>query len=160
MMPESPVVERATAADLDALHRLLQEQFGEHDICLPADDLKRAVAEVLAREDLGLFLVAREGGQVVGMAAISWVWTLEHGGRSAWLDELYVLPEHRGRGLGAALVARVEDEVRALGCAALDLEVDEEHRRAERLYERAGFRRLPRTRWVKHIEGEGDSCAS
>ncbi len=144
-------IERATPADVDSIHRLLAGQFDEHDIDTSPEVLRHAIAEILRNEGLGLFLVARDGGEVVGLAALSFAWTLEHGGKSVWLDELYVVPERRGRGIGRALLARVIDEARALGCKAIDLEVKEAHRRAERLYERQGFRRLARTRWAKPV---------
>jgi ribosomal protein S18 acetylase RimI-like enzyme len=150
-----PTIEKATPNDLQALQQLLGRQFAEHDIELAGQALAGAIAPVLDDERLGFFLLARQGAEMTGMAAISFAWTLEHGGKSAWLDEVYVLPRHRGQGLGAALLAEAEREIARAGCAAIDLEVDTEHARAERLYRRAGFQPLPRTRWVKHLEREG-----
>ncbi len=75
-------------------------------------------------------------------------WTLEHGGRSAWLEELYVQPEYRGRGIGQKLLAAAINRAREEGCRAIDLEVDRGHPRASHLYDREGFVRLARTRWV------------
>lgn len=98
-----------------------------------------------------MFLVARKNDQVIGCAAISYAWTLEHGGKSAWLDELYVLPAYRGQGIGSLLVDRAVAEAQSEGCKAMDLEVEEEHVRAERLYARKGFRPLRRRRWVKPL---------
>jgi GNAT superfamily N-acetyltransferase len=150
--------ERATPTDLEALRQLLGQQFVEHGIELNGEVLVQATAQMLRDERLGFFVLARQGGKTVGMAAVSFAWTLEHGGRSAWLDELYVLPEHRGQGLGTALLAEVEREIGRSGCAAIDLEVDRAHARAERLYRRVGFQPLPRSRWVKTLGGEGDDA--
>ena len=55
------------------------------------------------------------------------------------VHDLAVLPEHRGRGVGRALLAAVERKARALGCARVTLEVQENNGRARRVYERAGF---------------------
>jgi GNAT superfamily N-acetyltransferase len=70
------------------------------------------------------------------------------------LDELYVLPEYRGGGVGRSLLEQAIIAAREMGCAALDLdlEVDQDHARAERLYARAGFQSLARSRWVKHLK--------
>jgi len=84
-------------------------------------------------------------------ADVAFTWTLEHGGKSAWLDELYVVPEYRGKGIGAALLRAALEAAQRSGCAAVDLEVDEARARAENLYVQAGFRPLGRSRWVKKI---------
>ena len=89
---------------------------------------------------------------MIGLAAISYAWTLEHGGKSAWLDELYVLPEHRSRGIGNALLEKVIEKVRMEGCRAIALEVEEGHRGAEGLYASKSFIQLRRRRWVRKLE--------
>ncbi len=69
-----------------------------------------------------------------------------------WLDELYVLPARRSEGIGTALLERTSALARERGCLALELEVDANHGRAARLYERAGFGRLARTRRSRRLE--------
>jgi ribosomal protein S18 acetylase RimI-like enzyme len=144
-------VERATLADREILIDLTHRQFIEHEIMYTAEILDSAIEEMLAKEGLGILLIAIENSQVIGFAVISFSWTLEHGGKSAWLDELYVLPEYRGRGVGSMLVGKVIEAAKKEGCKAIDLEVEEDHRRAERLYERKGFERLTRSRWAKSL---------
>jgi ribosomal protein S18 acetylase RimI-like enzyme len=145
-------IERAHASDIEPIHHLLLSQFAEHSISVPHTSLEQAIGELLKDARKGVCLVAREGGEIVGVAVISLAWTLEHGGKSAWLDELYVLPECRGRGVGQALLEQAITAAREMGCAALDLEVDQDHTRAERLYVRAGFQSLARSRWVKYLK--------
>ena len=57
----------------------------------------------------------------------------------AHINNLAVLPELRGRGLGTQLLERIIDEAAHLGASMLTLEVRESNRPARRLYERAGF---------------------
>lgn len=145
-------IEAARAADRAALIDLLTRQLIEHD--LPADPtgISRAVDGVLDDERLGFLLVARaEDEAAAGVAYVARHWSLEHGGASCWLEELYVLPPWRCRGLGAALVRAACDRARALGCVAMDLEVTADHARAEHLYEREGFRELGRRRWGRGL---------
>ena len=106
-----------------------------------------AIAGLVTVPDRGALLLARESEEAVGVAVLAYIWTLEHGGLVAWLDELYVVPWQRCRGTGRALLDRALAEAGARGCVAIELEVDREHARAESLYERAGFGRLPRSRW-------------
>lgn len=138
-------------SDLETISELLARQFDEHAIEIPAERLRAAVEAMLADSRLGLFLLAYSDAQVCGLACLSFCWTLEHGGKSAWLDELYVLPSFRSQGIGGALIEAALKSACEQGCAAVDLEVDSEHRRAETLYQRAGFEALPRSRWVKSL---------
>ena len=142
---------RAGLADLEILLILLAKQFDEHEIAFAPDELEVAIKAEFIRDDLGFFMIASKEDQAIGFAAVSYAWTLEHGGKSAWLDELYVLPGQRNAGVGDQLIEGVIEELKQEGCLAIDLEVEAEHNRAEHLYARKGFEKLHRTRWVKKL---------
>jgi ribosomal protein S18 acetylase RimI-like enzyme len=55
------------------------------------------------------------------------------------IHDLAVLPQHRGRGVGRALLAAVEEHARRHDCCKLTLEVQEDNPRARALYDRFGF---------------------
>jgi ribosomal protein S18 acetylase RimI-like enzyme/catechol 2,3-dioxygenase-like lactoylglutathione lyase family enzyme len=144
-------IREATAADLAAAVALLRTQLAEHAIALDPAVLARTVRGIDRNRDFGRVLVARDGDRVVGVALLSFLWTLEHGGASAWLDELYVEPAARARGVGRALAEAAIAAAEAADCIALDLEVEPGHDAAVRLYERLGFRRHERARWMRPL---------
>ncbi len=159
----TPRIAVAGLPDLAELVRLLGAQLHEHDIPATSTGMERAVRGMLEDPRRGTLLLATtdtgapraEGGaapgdepRAVGMACLSYTWTLELGGLSAWLDELYVEPALRGAGVGRALLSAAVAHARSVGAAAVDLEVVEGHERAARLYEREGFQRRFRTRWA------------
>jgi GNAT superfamily N-acetyltransferase len=144
-------IQTAQAADLAPILQLLHTQLQEHDIVLTDQALQRATQRLIEDHALGRILTARLDGELVGVAVISFLWTLEHGGPAAWLDEVYVEPSRRGEGIGRKLVEAAMQVARDSGCIALDLEVDAGHEAAERLYERMGFRRHRRVRWVRML---------
>ena len=80
-----------------------------------------------------------EGGQRVGYVAITFCFSLEFGGPTAVVDELYLEESHRGRGIGFEALKFVEAFCRDRGMLALHLEVDRENVRAQRLYQKAGY---------------------
>jgi GNAT superfamily N-acetyltransferase len=137
--------------DLPSLEALLAAQLAEHRISIAIEALRAAIQAPLIDPRWGVFLVARIDGVVVGVAWLSTIWSIEHGGRSAWLDELYVIPPLRGAGIGTKLLEAVLDWARIDGLVAIDLEVEEDHARVEALYERHGFRPHTRRRWVKRV---------
>jgi len=99
------------------------------------------VLEAIKREPKSIILTAcaRMGGVMVlcswqgspiGVAYASSLLSLEHGGASGWIEELYVLPQWRGRRIGSRLIAEVVARAKESGWRALDLEVEASHQRA------------------------------
>ena len=144
-------VRSATALDRETIIDLLIAQLSEHAIDTPRAAVCRAIDGMLANDSRGFVLIARRGPRVAGVAYVAFTWTLEHGGKSAWLEEFYVVPAQRNQGIGAALLSVALQRARAAGCAAVDLEVDRAHARAAHLYTRAGFTPLTRERWVRSL---------
>jgi ribosomal protein S18 acetylase RimI-like enzyme len=109
--------------------------------------LEAALRRLLADRGLGgCWLIERGGaaiGHAIGHAIVTFGYDLEYGGRDAYLTELWIDPEARGRGAGAAALALLDGELRALEVRALHLGVRPENP-AVRLYERAGFEASPR----------------
>ena len=97
-----------------------------------ADRLSR----FLARDDLIAVLV---GHPAVGLALLSLRPNACYDGPVAVLDELYIAPDFRNRGLGSALLARAETEVRQRGGELLEINVDGVDTDARRFYERHGY---------------------
>ena len=150
--PERIEITTANRGDKADLLELIARQLDEHRLTPDRGRLAAAIDAILDDRGRGFFLIAREGTRAVGVAYGARVWSLEHGGESIWLDELYVLPGMRGRGIGGRILDRFLDAASRAGFPAADLEVDAEHARAEGLYERNGFTRLARSRWVRPLE--------
>lgn len=95
----------------------------------------------------GTFLVVRLNGRPVGCGAVRRLdessLVRELGPDVGELKRMYVAPEARGRGIGRALLTRLEDEARALGLRRLVLETGTRQAEALALYRRAGFTGIP-----------------
>jgi GNAT superfamily N-acetyltransferase len=146
-----PTVRLAVAGDCDALADLMGKQLREHGLPVDEARLRESIRGVLDHPERGFFLVAARPGGAVGTAYVAFLWSLEHAGAVAWLEELYVLPRARGTGTGTALVRAACAEAAARGCRAVDLEVDSGHERVVGLYRREGFEPLARTRWMRRL---------
>ena len=143
-------ITRALPADLDRLIDLVAMFYAEEGYRFDAGTA-RALEELLADGDLGAVWVFREEAAIVGYLVVTFGFSLEFRGQNAFVDELFVAPPHRGRGLGAAALAVAEEFCRSAGIATLRLEVERENPRAQALYEKKGFRAHPRhilTKWL------------
>ncbi len=141
----------ATPDDIEPIVAMLGAQFKEHNIPAPDESTRAGALAILENDERGFILTLYEGSELLGIGCVAFTWTLEWGGKSAWLDELYVVPERRSQGLGRLLLQGCTAEARARGCAAIDLEVVHGHERASHLYEREGFTTHPRTRWYLRL---------
>lgn len=141
------VIRRATRRDAHTAIPLLIAQLRGLGISTRRSAVAAGVRGLLDLPRRGFILLAIAGGAAVGVAYVSFSWTVEHGGQVAWLEELYVAPRRRGGGIGKRLLAQVCALARRYGCNAVELEVENGHARAESLYARERFRRLKRRRW-------------
>jgi GNAT superfamily N-acetyltransferase len=142
----------ATIHDCRESSELLLRQLAEHGVDATEEKLAKVMGKILSDKTNGFILIARSRGNIVGVAYVAIILSAEHCGKVGWLEELYVMPEYRSQGIGAALVTAVLERARKLGIVAIDLEVDAAHRRAETLYRRFGFHPLDRSRWVRTLE--------
>lgn len=149
-----PVITRLKSADLEAVTPLITAQLREHGIASSPADLLAVMRSVLARPEQGFLLLASCADAPVGVAYAAGILSLEHGGPSGWLEELYVMPEWRDRGLGSLLLEKVLTTAAQLGWRALDLEVDAAHERVMALYARFHFKPVSRTRFVRRLQFE------
>ncbi len=139
------LLRKAKADDLDLLLPLVAEYHVFESIVMSPDDRRRAVARLLDDPALGAVWFIVKDGSPIGYIALCYGYSIEFGGRDAFIDEFYILPGVRGQGFGKAAVDAVRAEAMADGVIALHLEVDHDNARARRLYEHMGFQ--PRTRF-------------
>ena len=150
----SIAIEQAKVSDCTECAALLLQQLAEHGSDATEESLVTVLKQVVSNRARGFVLFAHENRKMVGVAYVAIILSAEHGGKVGWLEELYVLPEYRSKGVGGTLLTAVLERARGIGIVAIDLEVDEAHRRAEALYTRFGFRPLERTRWVRKLENQ------
>jgi ribosomal protein S18 acetylase RimI-like enzyme len=130
-------VRRATADDAADFGRLLyafNTEFGEET---PSAETLAERAAMLIESGEIIVLFAGEGPDgFVELRLWPWVYTE---GSNAYIEELYVVPERRGRGLGRALLEAAMEVARERGAEHIDLTTSEADTAALALYESAGF---------------------
>ena len=98
----------------------------------PWNDPRKDIARKLAVQP-ELFLVAEADGAVVATVMAGYE------GHRGWVNYLAVAPEHRGQGLGRALMQRVEESLKDRGCPKLNVQVRTANAEALQFYRRLGY---------------------
>lgn len=89
--------------------------------------------------DSGAVWVAETGGDLIGYLVAVSMPSLEHKGLMAEIDEMFVVPEARTRGVGRQLIASLEQSLAARGCVRLQLQLGVANAGARAFYRRLGF---------------------
>jgi len=130
-------VRLAGADDAGDVARLLHDFNLEFDAPTPvAGTLAARARELLERGEITVLLA---GEPPFGLAQLRFRPSLWSGAPDAYLEELYVAPDRRGRGAGRALLEAAMERARAVGAAHLDLVTSEADEAARALYESCGF---------------------
>ena len=126
------------AADVATLLHDFNREFGSPT---PGVAVLAPRLEALLAGHATLALLA--GEPATGLALITLRENVWYDGPVALLDELYVRPQARGRGIGTALVEHAFARLRERGAQLLEVNVDEGDAGARRFYERHGFANRP-----------------
>ncbi len=114
---------------------------------------ERICLELLQNPFYGLIFLAREQGIPVGYLIVCFDFSLEYHGKGAWVDELFVEPAHRGKGIATQLLDLAASASLENGAQTLHLEVTHGNPAIE-LYRRRGFvdhHRYLMTKWLKLV---------
>jgi GNAT superfamily N-acetyltransferase len=114
-------------------------EFYEAD---PPDQGVRAMAGALIEDrSHGFVLIARvRQGPVLGFATVDWKWSMLKGARLGYLEDLFVSPDARGRGIADALIEACAERCRERGMPALQWLTATDNHRAQKVYDRVGGR--------------------
>jgi GNAT superfamily N-acetyltransferase len=132
-----------TDADLADLLPLMRAycDFYESD---PSDDALLAMSRALIADPQreGVQMIARDDeGLAVGFATVFWTWSTNAGARIGTMNDLYVAPAGRGRGLADALIQACLERCRERGAVRLEWQTALDNHRAQAVYERVGGKR-------------------
>lgn len=131
-----------TLATADHFERLLPLVTAFHtEAGIGTDETQRAegLRPLLEGCPLGVAYLIGPPRAPIGYIVVSFGWSLEFGGMDGFVDEIFVRPGVRGRGVASEVLLTLPRALADVGLKALHLEVNAQDTAARRLYKRAGF---------------------
>jgi ribosomal protein S18 acetylase RimI-like enzyme len=130
--------------DKDGVVGLWREVFPDNSPWnIPEEDIELKLK--IQRE---LFLIAEIKGEIVGTAMAGF------DGHRGWVYYVAISKKHRRRGIGRALMERVEKDLRAAGCTKLNLQVRASNSEVVEFYKRLGYDVEDRVSMGKLLTGD------
>jgi ribosomal protein S18 acetylase RimI-like enzyme len=137
-LAEGVEVRPAREDELDELLPLMRAYCDFYE-SLPTDEgLLTMMRTLIAEPSQGAVFVARDGGRAVGFATLDWKWSSLKGARIGYLEDLFVDPDTRGRGIAEALIEICAVRCRELGMPAMEWSTAPDNHRAQKVYNRTG----------------------
>ncbi len=136
----------ARPEDLEKLLTLVAAFHAEEGIEATEDHRRAAIQPLLEGIPYGAVYLIGPARAPVGYIIVTFSWSVEFGGMDGFVDELYIRPPVRGRGIASEVLIALPRTLSEAGIRALHLEVDRDNEPAQRLYARARFQ--PRDRYM------------
>ena len=133
-------VRPAAAGDIPVLLALIEQYWAFEDI--PGFDPVRVGAELerlLTDLRLGAVWIAEVNRKPVGYLLAVYVFSLEHLGLTAEIDEFFLLPSSRGLGAGSRLLRAAEAEFARMECTNVSLQLGRGNEAARKFYRERGY---------------------
>ena len=152
-MTDGPQFRVAEYSDADLLLDFMREYYAFDGHGYDREKARAALVPLLQNLNFGRAWVILDDDAPVGYAVLCFGYSLEWLGRDAFVDEIYLREDYRGRGWGKQTMAFLENAARELGVRALHLGVVPGNP-ALHLYEKVGFHKHESTFLSKWIAPE------
>lgn len=132
-------IQPAILANLEILVNLMQEYYKEDNYYFNPERAANNLTEFINNSYLGKIFVAIVEDKVCGYIIITNGYSFEYGGRDAFIDELFVTLEFRGKHIGRQLLNTAISFCHSNGIKAVHLEVEKSKPTTYLMYLNSGF---------------------
>ena len=133
-------VKPAISEDIDDLLELMSDLYAESDYDLNRELSRRALDDLIEHSSLGNVWLMRDGGRTAGYIVLTVCFSMEYGGLSGYVDDLFVRQKFRRQGLGRLAMEALLAECHQREVKAIHVEVDLNNQRAKNLHRKVSFR--------------------
>jgi GNAT superfamily N-acetyltransferase len=137
------VIRLAGVSDLSAVTELV-ERYWQFEQINGFDGVRIAalLGDFFHSPDRGQIWIADVDGRAVGYLLVGYLFSVEHGGLMAELDEFFVTPEKRSLKIGTALLDAATSAMAQQGIKHAQLQLGNSNAQAQRFYQLHGFKPL------------------
>ena len=119
---------------IETIISLMHDFYSIDNYPFDIDVSKQLMIEFIFNENLGKAWLIHQDAMVIGYVILTFIFSFEYQGRIAFIDELYVIENFRGKGIGKQTIDFIKNEATLLNVKLLYLEVEHHNENAQKLY--------------------------
>jgi GNAT superfamily N-acetyltransferase len=137
-LAEGVEIRPACTEEIEEMLPLIRAYCRFYDTEPNDDGLREMFRTLITDPSQGAVFIARDDGRAVGFATVDWKWSSLKAARIGYLEDLFVDPEVRGKGIADALLEACAERCRELGMPAMEWQTAPDNHRAQKVYNRTG----------------------
>lgn len=147
------MIRKITEKDKELYLKLTDEFYKSEAVMhqISSENFELTWQELMRSNNYTECFIIEKDGETAGYMLLAYTFSQEAGGKTAWIEEIYVLPQFRSNGLGKEAFEFIKTNIEP-HCARLRLEVEEDNLRAKKLYASLGFEMLEYRQMIKELK--------
>ena len=131
-------------SDIESIVLMMRDFYAIDNYPIDLEISKKLFQQFVANESLGKAWIIYNDNEIVGYVILTFIFSFEFQGRIAFLDELYLSENARGKGIGKQTINFIKAEIHKLSLKLVLLEVEPHNINAQKLYISNDFEMHPR----------------
>ena len=130
----------AHQADINIILDFMLDYYRIEEIKFNRQKSKITLEDFITKDNHGSIWMICSGSEQIGYFCLAYSYTLEQYGKDCFLDEIYIKPEYRKRGIGTEIMGFIARYLREKNFKAIHLVVHDNNQSAFKYYLKNGFK--------------------
>lgn len=121
-------------SQIEVITSMMQDFYAIDNYPIDIEVSKKLFEEFISNEKLGKAWLIHSDDDLVGYVILTYVFSFEYKGKIAFLDELYIKENFRGKGIGKQTIDFIKEQASNQNVKLIYLEVENHNQNAQKLY--------------------------
>jgi ribosomal protein S18 acetylase RimI-like enzyme len=121
-------------SQIETITSMMQDFYAIDNYPIDIEVSKKLFQEFISDENLGKAWLIYLDEEIVGYVILTYIFSFEYKGKIAFLDELYIKENFRGKGIGKQTIDFIKEQASNQNVKLLYLEVENHNQNAQKLY--------------------------
>lgn len=119
---------------IEIITQMMQDFYTIDNYTIDIEVSKKLFQEFITNENLGKSWLIYTEDELIGYVIITFIFSFEYSGKIAFLDELYIKENFRGKGIGKKTIDFIKEQALNQNVKLIYLEVEKHNENAQKLY--------------------------